>query len=508
MMQELYKMLLEVIRKVDFLQSVSKPLAALAMIIGILLLARIAHSVTKYILSHWVMRLVSRTKNEWDDILARNKVFSGLSHLAPLFIIYSSCFFATPTLERPLAEMEPAVAAQMTADFYFSLGPFLLRLARLYFLFTLVYIIITLLNAANAIYQTTPYSLHRPIKGYIQLLQILAYFLSAIIGFSLLLGKDPTVLIAGLGAMAAVLMLIFKDTILGFVASIQLSANEMVKIGDWVEMPSHRADGTVIDLTLTTVKVQNWDRTITTIPTYALVSESFINWKGMEESEGRRIKRSIYIDLYSIRFCTPGMLEHFKKFDVIRDYVTNLEEEILRYNKKHKISDEDVLTGRRQTNIGVFRKYLELHLKANPRINDKMTFIIRQLQPTEKGLPMEIYAFSKIKAWGDYEALQNDIFDQIFAVIPEFGLKIFQSPAGNDMRTAFQMTQQAAWGTADPALMPPPAQGYFPAPGTTVGAPSGSTPATPATPPSPADPAEGEPTPGATPPEAPRTKKK
>lgn len=451
MMQELYLMLLALLRKVEFLAPVAKPLSALTMMAGILLLAIVAHTITKYIMNHWVVRLVNRTQTDWDDLLVRNKVFSALSHLVPLFILYSSTHFATPLLERPLGEMEPAVAAQMSADFYFSLGPFLLKMAKLYFVFTFIYIITTALNGANAIYQTTPFSQHRPIKGYIQLIQILSYFLGSIVAIAILMGKDPTVLIAGLGAMAAVLMLVFKDTILGFVASIQLSANEMIKLGDWIEMPGRRADGTVIDITLTTVKVQNWDRTITTIPTYTLVSESFTNWKGMEESEGRRIKRSIFIDMYSIRFCTPEMLEHFKKFGVISAYISSMEEEIRRYNRENNISEEDVLTGRRQTNIGVFRKYLELHLKNNPRINTNMSFIIRQLQPTEKGLPMEIYVFSKEKDWAAYEKLQNDLFDHIFAVIPEFGLKIFQSPAGNDMRTAFQQTQQAAWGFTDQA---------------------------------------------------------
>lgn len=451
MMQELYLMLLALLRKVEFLAPVAKPLSALTMMAGILLLAIVAHTITKYIMNHWVVRLVNRTQTDWDDLLVRNKVFSALSHLVPLFILYSSTHFATPLLERPLGEMEPAVAAQMSADYYFSLGPFLLKMAKLYFVFTFVYIITTALNAANAIYQTTPFSQHRPIKGYIQLIQILSYFLGSIVAIAILVGKDPTVLIAGLGAMAAVLMLVFKDTILGFVASIQLSANEMIKLGDWIEMPGRRADGTVIDITLTTVKVQNWDRTITTIPTYTLVSESFTNWKGMEESEGRRIKRSIFIDMYSIRFCTPEMLDHFKKFGVISAYISSMEEEIRRYNRENNISEEDVLTGRRQTNIGVFRKYLELHLKNNPRINTNMSFIIRQLQPTEKGLPMEIYVFSKEKDWAAYEKLQNDLFDHIFAVIPEFGLKIFQSPAGNDMRTAFQQTQQAAWGFTDQA---------------------------------------------------------
>lgn len=438
----LYRILLELFRKFDFSSGMAKPLAALSVIVTILIVAWLSFLLARYLLNHWIIKIVRKTRTDWDDIVVKNKVFNALSHLVPLFILYNSAFFATPMLEKPLAEMAPDVSVQLQADYYFSLGLYLMKLAKIYFVFTFVYIAIRLLNAVNEIYQTGPYAHHRPIKGYIQLIQILISFMAVIIVVAILIGKDPSVLIAGLGAIAAVLMLIFKDTILGFVASIQLSANDMLKQGDWIEMPGHGADGTVLDISLTTVKVQNWDKTITTIPTYALVSESFTNWKGMEESEGRRIKRSIFIDMYSIRFCTPEMLEHFKKFEVIRDYVNRMEEEIGKFNQKRQLDQEDVLTGRRQTNIGVFRKYLELHLKTNPRINNKMTFIIRQLQPTEKGLPMEIYAFSKEKQWADYEKLQNDIFDHIFAVIPEFGLKIFQSPAGNDMRTAFQQNLQ------------------------------------------------------------------
>jgi len=440
---ELYKLLLELFRRVEFSSGMAKPLAALAVMLSVLFVAWLAFVIVRYILNHWVAGLVQKTKTEWDDILVKNKVFNALSHLVPLFILYSSCYFATPTLEKPLAELAPDVAAQWQADYYLFLGPLLMTLAKVYFVFTIVYIIVRLLNAVNGIYMTTPYSNDRPIKGYIQLLQILVIFLASIVVIALLIGKDPSVLIAGLGALAAVLMLIFKDTLLGFVASIQLSANDMLKVGDWIEMPGHRADGTVLDITLNTVKVQNWDKTISTIPTYAMVSESFTNWKGMEESEGRRIKRSIFIDMYSIRFCNPEMLEHFKKFDNLREYVTQKEEEIRKYNEKHGLSADDVLSARRQTNIGVFRKYLELYLKNNPRINNRMTLIIRQLQSTEKGLPVEIYVFSKEKEWANYEKLQNDIFDHIFAVIPEFGLKIFQSPAGNDMRTAFQLSQQS-----------------------------------------------------------------
>jgi miniconductance mechanosensitive channel len=257
-----------------------------------------------------------------------------------------------------------------------------------------------------------------------------------------LLGKDPTVLIAGLGAMAAVLLLVFKDTILGFVASIQLSANDMLKIGDWIEMPGHRADGTVIDITLNTVKVQNWDRTITTIPTYALVSESFNNWKGMEESGGRRIKRAVYLDVTTIKFCDKDMLDRFAKFELIRDYVLGREAEILEHNKNLNITEEDIISGRRQTNVGIFRKYLENYLRSKPGIRQDMTFLVRQLQPTDKGLPIEIYVFSRETAWVNYENLQSDIFDHIFAVVPEFGLKIFQAPTGNDIRMAVRENKQ------------------------------------------------------------------
>jgi miniconductance mechanosensitive channel len=434
MMQELYKYLLELFRRPEFLEPLSKPLAAFSVIIVVLILARLSHYFTKYILSRILLRIVKKTKNEWDDILLRKKVFNGLAHLVPLFIIYSSCFFATPLLDRPISEISTDMAARMTGDYYLTLGPLLLKFARIYLIFTIVYIFITLLNAGNEIYLTTPYAYHRPIKGYIQLLQILIIFLAVILVISVLVGKDPTVLIAGLGAMAAVLMLVFKDTILGFVASIQLSANDMVKIGDWIEMPAHRADGTVADITLTTVKIQNWDKTITTVPTYALVSESFINWKGMEQSEGRRIKRSIFIDMYSIRFCTPEMLERFSRFELIRDYIIEREEEIRLYNRMKNFSDEDPVSGRRQTNLGVFRKYLERYLQNNPGINQDMSFMVRQLQSTDKGVPLEVYVFSNKKEWIEYEGLQSDIFDHIFAVLPEFELKVFQTPSGSDAR--------------------------------------------------------------------------
>jgi miniconductance mechanosensitive channel len=309
----------------------------------------------------------------------------------------------------------------------------LIKVAKIYFALIIVFVANSLLNSAMEIYNTTEYSHHRPITGYVQLLKILVYFMVGINIVSVLLNKNPTVLLTGLGAMAAILLLIFKDTILGFVASIQLSANNMVKIGDWIEMKSHGADGTVLDITLNTVKVQNWDKTISTIPTYALVSESFNNWKGMEESGGRRIKRFVSLDTGTIKFCDAAMLSRFEKFDLIHDYVIQKEKELREYNKGKNLTEEDYISGRHQTNVGIFRKYLEVYLRQHPMIHKEMTFLIRQLQPVGKGLPIEIYVFSKDQEWANYEAIQADIFDHIFAVIPEFELRVFQEPTGADI---------------------------------------------------------------------------
>jgi miniconductance mechanosensitive channel len=347
--------------------------------------------------------------------------------------LYHAADFSYPDLHRPLAELSDAALTALSGDYYFELSTFLTKISKIYFIAVIIFVANALLNSIRSIYDTTEYAHHRPIKGYIQLVKIFFFFLMGILIISVLLGRDPTVLLAGLGAMAAVLMLVFKDTILGFVASIQLSANEMVKIGDWIEMKSHGADGDVIDITLNTVKVQNWDKTISTIPTYALVSESFNNWKGMEEAGGRRIKRSINIDMSSIRFCDEAMLKRFERFDLISDYVKGKEEEVSKFNKKRNLSEEDRISGRRQTNVGIFRKYLEVYLYQHPMVSKNLTFLVRQLQPTSTGLPIEIYVFCTSTAWAVYESVQSDIFDHVLAVIPEFELKVFQQPSGADI---------------------------------------------------------------------------
>jgi miniconductance mechanosensitive channel len=363
------------------------------------------------ILVRFIHRMVLKTKSDWDDFLLRRKVFTALSHLPSAFIFYFTYNFSEIKIVDEI----------------------LLRVSLIYFVVIVSMVLNRLVRAGLDIYHTTPYAQNRSIKGYAQLLHILIYFVAAIFIISFIAGKSPLYLLTGLGAIAAVLLLVFKDTILGFVASIQLSANNMVKPGDWIQMPGHNADGTVIDISLNTVKVQNWDKTITTIPTYALVSESFNNWKGMEESGGRRIKRSIGIDMKSVKFCDSALLEKFKKFRLIRDYVEKKQDEITAFNKSLNIDEHDTFNGRRQTNLGIFRKYLEAYLRNHPMISQEMTFLVRHLQPTEKGLPLEIYVFSKEQRWPDYESIQADIFDHVLAVIPEFDLKVFQNPSGNDI---------------------------------------------------------------------------
>ncbi len=380
----------------------------------ILAVAILADIITRRIILSGIRRLVSKTKTQLDDILVERRVFHKVAHIVPGLLIY------------------------FTAGFVFSdypaLGDIIGRLALIYIIIVLLLAIDSFINALHQIYLTMPVSEGRPIKGYIQVVKIIIYFIATILIIASLLQKPPGKLLTGLGAMAAVLLLVFKDTILGFVASIQLSANKMVTPGDWIEMPSHNADGTVLDISLNTVKVQNWDKTIATVPTYALVSESFRNWKGMEESGGRRIKRSINIDMNSVRFVDDEMAEKFKKIQVLKDYVVNKEAEILKYNEENKIDGSILVNGRRMTNLGTFRKYVEGYLHRHPKIHNDMTFLVRQLQPDERGLPIEIYVFSNDQEWANYEAIQSDIFDHILAVIPQFGLRVFQNPSGRDFQ--------------------------------------------------------------------------
>ena len=256
-----------------------------------------------------------------------------------------------------------------------------------------------------------------------------SFFIGAIIIVGILINRSPLVLLTGLGASAAVLMLVFKDSIMGFVSGIQLSANNMLKVGDWITMPKYGADGTVIEVTLNTVKVRNFDKTITTIPPYLLISDSFQNWRGMQESGGRRVKRSINIDMNSVCFCTSDMLEKYRRIQLLKEYVESTEQRLASYNEAHEIDNSVLVNGRRQTNLGVFRAYLTSYLKSLPEVNHDLTCMVRQLQPTADGIPLELYFFSSTTVWVDYEGIQADVFDHVLAIIPEFGLRVFQRPS-------------------------------------------------------------------------------
>jgi miniconductance mechanosensitive channel len=289
------------------------------------------------------------------------------------------------------------------------------------------------LTLVNEIYSRRPDAASRPIKGYVQVVKIGVFFFAAILMVAVLMEQSPLLLLSGLGAMAAVLMLVFKDTILSLVASVQLASNDMLRVGDWIEMPQLNADGDVIDVALHTVKVQNWDKTITTIPTHRLISESFKNWRAMFESGGRRIKRSLTIDLNSIRFLERGEIERLKRFSLLSDYLAGKEAEIAQWNGARPERLHDVVNARRITNIGTFRAYITAYLRARGDMNTDMFLIVRQLEPTDAGLPLEIYGFTADTAWAVHEAVQADIFDHLIAILPEFGLRLFQQPAGRDL---------------------------------------------------------------------------
>ena len=387
----------------------------------VLLLSIVANFVVKrYILSS-LTRLIARSEAKWDDIILQQRVPNRLANLAPALIIFILIPYALEGMQAAITIIKGTT--------------------QIYMIITLMLVLDAALNTVEYLYKTFRASSEIPIKGFIQITKIALYFLSAVFVVSILLNKTPLYLLSGIGALTAVLMLIFRDAILGFVAGIQLSANRMVTNGDWIEMPKYGADGDVLEVTLTTVKVQNWDKTVTTIPTYALISESFKNWRGMQESGGRRIKRSINIDMNTIKFCDEEMLARFEKIQYISEYIEKKKRELEAFNKETKADNSSLANGRRMTNVGTFRAYIQAYLLHHPMINKEMTFLVRQLQPTENGLPIEIYVFSKDKVWANYEALQADIFDHILAVAPAFDLRVFQNASGRDFQALAGIAQ-------------------------------------------------------------------
>jgi miniconductance mechanosensitive channel len=389
-------------------------LAAIIMILFIGILCIATNFITKKVVLRVITHIITNNKFEWDNILLERKVFHRLSHIVPAIIIY---YFSSTFPEYQHLIEKGAIT---------------------YIIVVGLMVIYSFLNAFNDIYLTFEISKIKPIKGYIQVVQIIVFILGGIIIIANLMGESPFILLSGIGALSAVLLLVFKDSLLGLVAGIQLAANDMVRVGDWIEMPKYEADGDIIDISLNTVKVQNFDKTITTIPSYALISDSFKNWRGMQVSGGRRIKRSIFIDTNSITFCTEEMIEKFKMIQFLSNYIISKEQEIAAYNAKNEINRNNPVNGRALTNIGVFRAYINQYLQHHPGISQEMTLLVRQLAPTEMGLPLEIYAFTNDIRWAVYETIQSDIFDHLFAVATEFGLHIFQNPSGNDFRNMME----------------------------------------------------------------------
>ena len=291
------------------------------------------------------------------------------------------------------------------------------------------------LDYANELYARRPEARSRPIKGYIQVVKIAMYCGAAILMIAVLIEQSPLLLLSGLGAMAAVLLLVFKDTILSLVASVQLTSNDMLRVGDWIEMPSMDADGDVIDIALHTVKVQNFDKTITTIPTHKLIADSFRNWRGMSDSGGRRIKRALVLDQNSVRFLDEDEVAGLKRFRLLEKYLARKQDEIAEWNRHELASDSDAINARRITNIGTLRAYVIAYLQSHPRIaGEGFTLMVRQLPPSPQGLPLEIYCFANTIDWAEYEAIQADIFDHMLAILPEFGLRVYQQPSGLDLQ--------------------------------------------------------------------------
>ena len=360
---------------------------------GILLLAYVAHWLCRKVVVTTVKKLTSKTQNKWDDYLFNDRVLNDFCHMVPPIVITALIPFAFPN--------EPMTLA------------FVLKICWIYITIVVVRLICTFLTSLYTISSEHEKLKERSMKGFYQMMKLIVICVGTIIIISTLIDKDPVKILTGLGASAAILTLVFKDTIMGLVAGVQLTANDMLRPGDWITMPKYGADGSVLEVTLTTVKVQNWDKTISTIPPYALVNDSFQNWRGMRESGGRRVKRSINIDMHTVRFCTPEELETFRKEEWMQGFEA---------------------TGKEEVNLYVFRHYLEHYLRTHPKVNQNLTLMIRQLQPTAEGMPIELYFFSDGTEWIPYERLQAEVFDHLLATVHQFGLKVFQSPTGLDLR--------------------------------------------------------------------------
>lgn len=378
----------------------------------VLLITYSLYWITRTIVLNKIHQLAEKTKTKLDDMLVQENFFKKLSGLVPIIIIIYSI--------------------HSIFDYYVAYIPTISTLAEIILTIAILRLLISFISAFHRLLETKPRYKDKPLQSYAQLTKIIIYIFFGIVFFSLLTGKTPMFFLTAMGAMSAITLLIFKDTILGFIGSIQLATNDMVRIGDWITMEKYGADGTVTEINLATIKVRNFDLTITTIPTYAMVSDSFKNWRGMEESGGRRIKRAINIKISSIKFCNQHLIEELKNIALIKPYLEEKQVELAEYNSKYNLDSSVKPNGRSLTNVGIFRKYVELYLVENEKLSKDLTCMVRQLAPTEKGLPVEIYAFSKDKKWVIYESIIADIFDHLLAIVPAFELEVFQNPTGSD----------------------------------------------------------------------------
>ena len=382
----------------------SATLAEVIAFLSLIILGVLLYFLARFLINKTVYVLIRRTPSKYDDLLIKNKVLVRICLLIPAILLK---YFTDETLPSFPDTVE-----------------IIIKIVKIYEIITYTAVLLALVNTAHDLYNSFEMSKLKPIEGLVQVTKGVLYAVCVLLITAFLLGKSVSTIVIGLGTLSAVLMLIFQDSIKGFVGSIQLSINDMLRIGDWIV--TGPADGTVLEINLTTVKVQNWDNTITTIPTYTLVSSPFTNWRGMSESGGRRISRSFNIDVNTIHYCTPEMLEKYKHYSLVKDYIIQREEDIQEYNKANGIDTSEIMNGRQQTNLGIFRAYIKAYLNNNPKLNHNLTMMVRQLQPTEFGIPMQIYAFSSDKQWTNYEEIQSDIFDHVLAAAPMFDLKVFQ----------------------------------------------------------------------------------
>jgi len=417
MLDLLSEKLLNYFESIGFETSVAIYMKLFVMLLALVVLSTLLFYGGQFFVNRVITSISKSTKTKWDDILLERKVFKNLPHLLPAIalIAFSDVIFG----DFPL------------------LKPYVRKLTDVFIVFLIISVVFSFMNAIRDILKESEAFKDKPINSYIQLVKIIAAIFGAVMAISFLIGTSPFAIFTAMGALTAIIILIFKDTILGFVASIQLASNDMIRVGDWVTLDAFNADGDVIDITLNTIKIRNFDKTISTVPTYAFVTNSFKNWRGMTESRGRRIKRAVFVKINSVKFLTDESLDYLKQIDILKDYLDSRIEEVNNYNSKLSNKSSLPLNGRHLTNLGTFRAYLKNYLDGHEQINHDMTCMVRQLSPTPNGIPIELYAFTKDKRWEAYERIMSDMFDHVLASAKYFELELFENPSGTDFQTAF-----------------------------------------------------------------------